>query len=470
MEPHRRWLKELVGNDAPVVRYSTLLGRTQILVLDHEIVEEILTAPAGKDTARFQKPFFFLPEIIGKGLVTLEGEEWVKQRRIIQPSFSVAYLKESLETSVPGRVEKFVDLWKKAGEKREIDVASHLSALTLDVIGETGFSHDFQGLKDIEEWANVNSEKPELSDPLILAMTNLLKPSLLRVFLYVIGLQDLDGIANPVTKKAKTEVNRTVDNILRFAKEKLTANDGTSSSKRSKSVLQLLFNARDAESTSGKAALTDEELRDEIKTMILAGHETTSTWCHWALYALSKWPDVQEKLYQEVTKVAPTSTDRITIEDVEKMDYLNAFLNETLRLFPPVGMLIRQNQYNERIAGHEIPPETMLVIPIHLIHRHPKYWKQPDEFVPERWLNDEKVSKGGGGLETFRFTFLPFGAGGHACIGYRFAQLEAKLIMANIVRSLRVEIAPSQRDVEHTFTTIVTMKSKPPLKIVVKSR
>lgn len=466
MQPHKRWWKESVGYDAPLIRYSSLLGRNQILILDPEIIKDILTAPASKSTARFIRPQFFLPDIIGNGLVTLEGEEWMKHRRIIQPSFSISFLKEALDGSVPPRVGKFIQLWKEAGEKREIDLASHLSALTLDIIGDVAFSHDFGGVQDVEKWASSDSDKPELSDPLISSMIELLKPSIVRVMFFVLGLSSLDRKLNPTTRRAISEINKTIDKIMHHAKEKLSSANGPS--KTSKSVLQLLFDAAASESSGGEPNLNDAELRDELKTFLLAGHETTSTWCYWALYALSKWPDVQEKLYQEVSQVASDMKGSISLEHIEKMDYLDAFLNETLRFFPPVGLTSRVNQYEETIAKYKIPPGTNLIIPIHLMHRHPKYWDNPDDFWPERWLKDEKLASSG--LDTRGFKFLPFGAGGHACIGYRFAQIEAKLIIAEIVRSLRVEIAPSQRDVVHTFTTIVTMKAKPPLKIVARSR
>ena len=113
-----------------------------------------------------------------------------------------------------------------------------------------------------------------------------------------------------------------------------------------------------------------------------------------------------------------------------------------------------------------MPKNTQFAIMTHLLHRNPKYWTDPDTFSPERWLKEEKLV----GMDTRGFTFLPFGAGGHNCIGYKFATYEAKLIMAHMIRALRVEIAPSQRDVEHTFTTIITMKAKPTLKVVVKPR
>ena len=471
------------------------------MILDPSIIKEILTAPASKNDCRFYKPMFFFPSIIGKGLVTLEGEEWVKHRRLIQPAFAVPFLKQALDVSVAAKTITFVNLWTTAGPHIEIDVATHLSALTLDIIGDVGFSHDCHGIKDMEGWAqqaaaasnngNSSSESnvasPELSDPLITSMTALLKPDLVRVFTYLTGLGWLDPIINPKTRRVRAALNNSVEAIIANARRLDNNNtnngtDTTSQKKRSRSLLQVLMQPKNdnellpstsKSSNTTATALTEGELRDELKTFLLAGHETTSTWCYWAMFAMAKYPDVQEKLYQDVMKFAP-STGNISLEQVENMEYLNAFLQECLRLYPPVGMMIRLNRYEEHFAGYKVPAGTNLVIPVHLLHRHPEHWGPDAEtFQPERWLVDKNGNagvSGGGGIDTKGFTFLPFSAGGHNCIGYKFATMEARLILVHLVRALRVEIAPSQRDVEHTFTTLITMKTKPGLKVVVKQR
>jgi cytochrome P450 len=476
MAPHKRWLAKF-GYDVPFIRYSMVMGWNSLLVLDKEIIKEILMAPAAKDDCRFRKPVFFLPAILGNGLVTLEGEEWAKHRRIIHPAFSLSFLKDALSVSVPPKVQKFVQCWLAAGDGQEIDLGSHLSALTLDVIGDAGFSYDTSGLKDIEAWsraaarANLHGDKdasksPELTDPLIVSMMALLTPDLPRLLLMIFGLGYLDVLVNPKTVKVKAALNLTVESIISNAKQRHGKTGDELSSK--KSLLHLLLKANDAEGT-GKNALTDQDLKDELKTFLLAGHETTSTWCYWALYAMAKHPDVQDKLFEDVTKnLQDPDSATVSLEEVEKMEYLSGFLNEVLRLFPPVGMMIRQNCFEETLAGFKIPKGTHLVIPTHLLHRNPNFWTEPETFKPERWV--DKDSNGAGGIDTRGFTFLPFGAGGHNCIGYKFATLEAKLIIAHMSRTLRVEIAPSQRNVEHTFTSTITMKAKPGLKVVVKPR
>jgi len=498
MAPHKIWLKDIVGYDAPLMRYNSILGRNMLMIFDPAIVKQILTAPAGKkDDCRFYKPTFFFPSIIGKGLIFLEGEEWVKHRRLVQPAFSSSFVKQALDISVAPKVETFIRLWIRAGPKQEIDLLTHLSALTLDIIGDVGFSHDTRGLKDMEEWAQAASDtspedgtikSPELSDPLINSMNAMLKPDLARLAMYLTGFGWLDPLVNHRTRRTRTALNASVEGIMANARrlnqaacaETKSASSNSksySNNKQRRSLLQLLMSANDSTDAS-KTALTDTELKDELKTFLLAGHETTSTWCYWAMFAMCKYPDVQEKLYQNVMREAPNSSDKsvtISLEQAERMEYLSAFLQECLRLFPPVGMTMRLNRYEETFAGYKIPSGTYLVIPVHLMHRHPKYWgDDANDFKPERWMaptdNNNNSGGSGSGIDTKGFTFLPFGAGGRSCIGYRFATIEARLIMAHIIRSLRVEMAPSQRGVEHTFTSMLTMKAKPGLKIIVKER
>ena len=184
------------------------------------------------------------------------------------------------------------------------------------------------------------------------------------------------------------------------------------------------------------------------------------------MYVLGKDLDIQEKLYENVKKHAPVSIDdKIGVEHVGKMEYLQAFLQEVLRLYAPVGFFPRYNRFKEKLGGVEVPANTRISLPPHLVHRHHKYWDDPDSFKPERWLNVSDAE-----VERRRFAFFPFSAGGRNCVGQNFATLEAQLILAAVVRTFRVDIAPSQKEVEHDFTTSITMKSKPLLRLVTQER
>jgi cytochrome P450 len=180
---------------------------------------------------------------------------------------------------------------------------------------------------------------------------------------------------------------------------------------------------------------------------------------------LAKHPEIQEKLYAEIVKIAPPSVEKIGVDHVDQMPYLNGFLQEVLRLYPPAGFFSRTNTGPETLGGVTIPAGTRLGISAHILQRHPKYWDDPNTFIPERWINVSEAE-----AERRRFAYFPFSAGGRSCIGARFATCEAQLIVAALVRAFRIEIAPSQKDTEHTFTTRITMKAKPAISIVVHKR
>lgn len=177
---------------------------------------------------------------------------------------------------------------------------------------------------------------------------------------------------------------------------------------------------------------------------------------------LAKQKDTQRRLYEEIVKYS-SSTGPITLDDIGKMPYFNAFLREVLRLYPPVGQFFRHNANDEVFAGYKIPRDTKLFISPHLLHRNPKYWKDPLEFRPERWLEKDKT-------KHHPFSFIPFSAGGRNCAGQQFAQLEAQLIVSSLIRSFHIDIAPEQAGIEFQFAAYITMKSKPDLKIIVRNR
>jgi cytochrome P450 family 4 len=475
MVPHKRWwneLREKYGRSLPLLCYSSLLGRYSVLLLDPDLVKTVLTEPVSRDPIRYPKNYLYIREIIGMGLVTLEGDAWSRHRRIIQPSFQANFLKESLNAVVPVRTAILIDAWRQA-QGSVINLSTHMSALTLDVIGEVAFAHDFGACRTLQSWAEKanssharaenNGDLEKVPDPLIQAFAGSLMISGLGIALTLLGWQKLEKYLNRKVALTRRMLNEAVDNVIREARSKSASSSTAKGPPSRKSLLQLLFEATDAAETEHRKKLSDRELRDEAKTFIMAGHETTSTWCYWALYALAKYPDAQQKVYEEIIKHAKDTSTPITLEQLDEMPYLTAFMTEILRLYTPVGLIVRFTSRQETFKGYTIPPKTRLVIPIHLLHRHPDHWTNPEEFRPERWLDQESKN-------LHRFCFIPFSAGGRNCVGQRFAEFEAKLIIANVARAFSIQLAPEMVDSELTFTNFIAMKSKPPVKIVVKAR
>lgn len=478
MEPHKEWWESAGKETTDLLHYTGWLGSSAVVILNADYAKQILGANNRTDNPPYIKIAPGLERLLGNGLVTLEGLDWHRHRRIIHPSFQVSFLRSNLDRTVPSRVDSVLQAWKKAGQHRSIDLSSHFSMLTLDILGEVAFAHDFRGMEAIREWAvkeakpcNENKpldELPQVSDGLIRAMNNSMRASPSRILMGVLGMSFLDREATRTYDELNTAVQQVVtDARTRCNQKDRNQNDLPPTKYAPKSVLEALLDAKDAEGQPGnksRKTLSNEELVAEVKTFLVAGHETTSTWCYWAVYCLCKYPEVQEKLYQEILEHSTDSRDsNIDLETVEQMPYLDAFLNEVLRLYSPVGMMVRYNNRQELFGKAKIPPRTRLVIPMHLLHRSPRYWRDPEDFRPERWMSQDKPY-------SHPYAFLPFSHGPRNCIGYRFATMEAKLILAPMIRSVRFELTPELREAKFDLTSFVTVKAKPAVKVHAKFR
>lgn len=256
MAPHKRWIAE-AGPSAKLIHYTTMFGRSNLLVLDKDIVKQILTAPAGKKNNRFMKILNMLKNIVGEGLVILDGEKWLLHRKIIQPAFSTGLLRDALQATVPRKVNQLIEYWKKAGN-REIDAHTHFAALTLDIIGPVAFSHEFHGLEAVKTWCENQdgTQEPELNDPFVNAITKAFKFDLLSTICLVFDTPSFDAM-RAKKRLARKFLDAETDKIVAEAME-------THSFKtpKTKSVLTALIDAQDSQKS---AKLTMSELRDEVK-------------------------------------------------------------------------------------------------------------------------------------------------------------------------------------------------------------
>lgn len=180
MVPAQRWWKE-AGDQIQLMHYSGLFGRQFVMVLDPDGVKQLLTSPSHEDPM-FPKGFVYLRRVLGEGLVTLDGKSWNRHRRIIQPAFGVNFVKNTLDAAVPDLVAELITYWK-SNPDTDIDVSSHMSALTLDIIGKVAFSHEFDGLKSVQKWSTDPNSSVELSNPIIDGLHASLTPSATRMLL-----------------------------------------------------------------------------------------------------------------------------------------------------------------------------------------------------------------------------------------------------------------------------------------------
>jgi len=357
---------------------------------------------------------------------------------------------------------KLIQILHSLPSNSKVDLQSYFSQLTLNIIGIAGFDYDFASLeKDYKEHGeNTKGGEAELSVLFYRALASLTPDlfSLLvgRIYKY------LPTNRNRERKTMIVALNGTVADIIKRRRQEFNKNTNQEDESKSKDILSLLFNAKDAETGS---LLTDLELRDEIKTFILAGHETTSTLLVWVFYCLSLNLESQEKLISEIDQKLQGKFP--TPEDVEGtlLPYLNAFMKEVLRIYPPVSIVTRVTASDDILAGYQIPKGTRIVLSPYILHHHPNQWDQPEVFNPDRWMkstnsnietNDNLPAQQS--VPRHPFSFLPFIFGPRNCIGQKFALVEARMITVMVLQHFNVTLDPSSPELKRTTT--ITMRPK----------
>ena len=341
---------------------------------------------------------------IGRGLLTSEGETWRRQRRIMAPAFD----HRSLMGYAPAMTEATAAVLARWGELPDgapLDIAQEMMRLTLRIIARTMFSTDADDVGTIVEEA-VGRYQVEV------------RPGLLDL------LNLPDWVPRPATRPwfhIFDQLDRVIDRLMR--REPAAAGDR-------KDLLARLLEARDAE--TGRA-MEPREVRDQVVTIFMAGHETTAQALSWTWYLLSQHPAEEAKFHAELERVLGGQTPRF--EDLAELRYTRMVLEEAMRLYPPAHTMSREALGDDVIEGHGVAKGSVVSIVPWLIHRHRLLWEKPDVFDPERFA-PERVSA------RPRFAYIPFGGGPRICIGASFAMTEALIILAMLGQRYRPRLAP----------------------------
>jgi cytochrome P450 len=342
-----------------------------------------------------------LRPVLGDGLLIAEGHSWTFQRRTLAPAFTpratanlvphmTAVLDETI-AKLEGRTSEPVDL-------REI-----MQRMTLEIAGRTMFSF------------GMDRHGPTLRNFVMEYGARLGRPYLLDMVLPLSWPSPMD-FARARFRKRWTEFVA----MLIAERREMGKKDGAPP----RDLFDLMDEARDPETGKG---FSDEQLVDEVATMILAGHETTATALFWALYLLALDPDTQEEIASE------TRGEHLdSMADIDRQKFTRAAIEETMRLYPPAFLIARAAREKDNAAGVEIGKGDIIMIAPWLLHRHEKLWDQPNAFIPKRFMSTEAPD---------RFAYLPFGAGPRVCIGAPFAQAESVLALARLIGAFRVELA-----------------------------
>ena len=343
---------------------------------------------------------------LGRGLLTSEGETWRRHRRIMAPSFdprSVAGY-APIMTDV---TEALLAKWDVLPEGSEVDAAAAMMHATLHIISKAMFSSDSDEIVDAVEGG-------------VSQYQTIVRPSLFDLLHFPQWFARL--VAPLPTHGLFDEFDRKVDLLL--------TERGRAPDAEPKDLLARLVAARDAETGGG---MTAKEVRDQVVTIFMAGHETTSLALSWTWYLLSQHPAVEAKLHRELADVLGGRTPRN--DDIANLRYTRMVIEESMRLYPPAHTTGRQPIKPDEILGHRIPAGAEVLIMPWLIHRKPQLWENPERFDPERFAPERAA-------ERPRFAYIPFGAGPRICIGAVFAMTEAILILATIAQRYRLRLKP----------------------------
>ncbi len=338
---------------------------------------------------------------LGRGLLTSEGETWRRHRRIMAPAFD----RRSIESYAPVITAVTRDLlarWDAAPDASEVDVGAAMMHTTLHIISRAMFSANSDEIVEVVERGVGRYQ-----------MT--VRPSLFDLLRFPLWFADLFS-GRRSTAKVFNEFDRAVDELI--------ASRADAAAAQPKDLLARLVAARDAE-TGG--AMTAKEVRDEVVTIFMAGHETTAQALTWTWYLLALHPAVEAKLHDEVRAVLDGRMPHY--EDIARLRYTRMVIEESMRLYPPAHTMAREPVADDEVLGQRIPRGAIVLISPWLLHRKASLWPDPHRFNPERFT-----------AEPPRFTYIPFGAGQRICIGAAFAMTEAILILATIAQHYRLRL------------------------------
>ena len=368
-----------------------------------------------------------LGPLLGDGLFISDGKTWSSRRKIQTPLFDNSHIQMYSKTMI-STIKEMADNWQTKGDNADIEAHTEMAKLAAEIIARTMFGEKLGA-------ENSGAVVGAFSD-----YQSVVKQMALSNFL---GLPDWMPNVNAKIGKARVAaktIHEAVDAIIAKAEE--GGHEGT--------MVAEFIKANQAE--NGLDTMTRKQIRNELIVFFLAGHETTANVLAWTWYLISQAPDVEQKLHQELDDVLDGRVPEYA--DIEKLKYTRAILDETMRLYPPVPILSRQALKEDKIRGKKIPAGSLMLVVPWLIQRHKKYWKDPDHFIPERFMP--------GAEKPIKFTYIPFSAGPRVCLGKSFGITESVLAVAIIAQRFRLSL-PAEVDVKHECRLTLRPKGKLPM-------
>lgn len=402
----RRNVLELIpeiATHAPII--SNTRGKRWHMIMDPDALRRVLRDRV-EDYPKSDVTKLMLAPAIGQSMFIAEGQEWLWQRRTAAPVFShrnVANLAPVMTAAADRAAARFA-----AAEGRAADAFDEMVTATFEVISDVTFS------------GGEGFDRDAVHKAIDAYIGQTAKISLL----------DIIGAPTWVPRPSRMLSGPGMRDMKKMADATIDRRRSNPAAKAMPDLLDLLMAGEDPK--SGRK-MTTEEIRDNLLTFIVAGHETTALTLSWALYLCAFDPAVQTRARAEAQAVLGSRSARA--EDVPNLPYIRQVIDETLRLYPPAAFLSRTAQKTDELCGREVRRGDTVILPIYALHRHKKLWSHPDRFDPDRFAP---------GHQTDRFAFLPFGDGPRICIGANFAIQEAVIILSTLLARFHFDLIPGK--------------------------
>lgn len=376
--------------------------------------------------SNFKKSIFLRSSqaLFGNGLLTSDGGFWQRQRRLLQPAFHHERIAGYSRTMVE-HAKQMLDTWQD-GEVR--DIHQDMMSLTMQIVGEVLFGDSIAA--DVEDAGEALRVFFEQFDD--------------RFGLYLIP-EWLPTPANLRYRQAMRRLDQILERLIRAR---------SSNGHDSFDLLSSLLRLQDEDG----ARMTEKQLRDELMTLFFTGHETTGLALGWTWYLVSQHPEVGDRLHREVEQVLGGRAP--TFQDIPNLQFVDYVVKESLRLYPPAYGVVRQALSDCEIGGYTVPAGATVAMFQWSVHRDPRYFDRPEEFLPDRWANDFEKS-------LPRCAYFPFSVGPRVCIGNTFALTELALLVAMIAHRFAFEPAPGHPVL---LSPSLTLRPRRGIKLVVKKR
>jgi cytochrome P450 len=386
------------------------LGCENVFLINRpDLIRDVLVTHGNKFISGFERA----KKLVGDGVLTSEGEIHRRQRRVMQPAFHHERIATFAET-ITRQAERTRSHWRNG---TTLKMANEMMRLTLTAVSETLFG------------ANLESDASDIRTALAATIGS--PPNMLMTFGQLVEKLPLPAVRRMKAGRAKLD-----EIVYRLINERRRCEEEHGD------LLSMLLLARDKE--NGDAGMTDKQVRDEMMTILIAGHDTTAAALTWTWYLLSEHPEVEARLHEELDRVLVNRLPTFT--DTQSLPFTENVLRESLRLYPPVWMIWRRAMEDYELAGYVAPVRSIVVMSQHVMHRNARYFPEPLRFDPERWTPEFKEA-------LPKYAYFPFGGGLRQCIGDGFAWMEAILLIATLAQQWKFRLVPGHPVVPQPLLT-----------------